>query len=173
MLGLVLGDILGLFGYSDFLFSEYWLIMSETQFNWIVIAKMCHLCLLICLISIVYGNYNREYKICFCIFYNSSFSAGRGFTAPFLRLRGFCAGKGRAFARSDAMLRTLKRRVQEPGLTAMSRVRSFMGTLRFSKLKIRFQKFMPILKSVFKIHLKLLAMHSIIRMIFIRLDEIF
>ena len=58
------------------------------------------------------------------------------FTPPFLRLRGFGHGKGRAFARSDSMLRTLKRRLSEPNLSVPSMVQSYLATLRFSKFTI-------------------------------------
>ena len=69
----------------------------------------------------------------FCIFQKFFSRPGRGFTAPFLRLRGYCRGKNRAFARSDVMLRTLKRRLQEPGLSVAAMRRSFLANLRFSK----------------------------------------
>ena len=69
-----------------------------------------------------------------------------------MRLRGYCRGKNRAFARSDAMLRTLKRRLQEPGLSVAAMRRSFLANLRFSKY-VLVSCF--ILKTVFKMHLKL------------------
>ena len=61
------------------------------------------------------------------------FRPGRGFTRPFIRLRGFCSGRSRAFHRSDGMLRSLGRRLREPGLSVNSKVRSYLSNLRFSK----------------------------------------
>ena len=69
-----------------------------------------------------------------------------------MRLRGYCRGKNRAFARSDAMLRTLKRRLQEPDLSIAAMRRSFLANLRFSKYDA---VSCFILKAVFKIHLRL------------------
>ena len=66
----------------------------------------------------------------------NSFRPSNGFTRPFLKLRGFCSGKGRAFSRSDGMLRSLKRRLQEPNLSIASVVRSYVSNLRFSKFLI-------------------------------------
>ena len=105
---------------------------------------------------------------------NLCFRAGRGFTAPFIRLRGFGVGKNRAFSRSDGMMRTLKRRYYDRDLSNAVRIRSFLSTLRFSKLRgfkmvYRVFKLMFILKSVFKIHLKLRVMLSIMVQICIRL----